>query len=79
MERSGWKKWRSMPGGRGVVILFFLLLFLYGCLVFRDYGIGVDEPVERRSSLITWLYLNPSLQDVVTDTVDFSQLEPLQE
>ena len=62
-----------------MVILFFLLLFLYGCLVFRDYGIGVDEPVERRSSLITWLYLNPSLQDVVTDTVDFSQLEPLQE
>ena len=53
MERSGWKKWRSMPGGRGVVILFFLLLFLYGCLVFRDYGIGVDEPVERRSAAVT--------------------------
>lgn len=71
-ESARWKK-------NGAVILFFLLFFLYGCAVFRDYGIGVDEPVERKSSLITWLYLNPSLRDVVTDTVDFSQLQPLQE
>ena len=63
----------------GIVVLFFLLFFLYGSAVFRDYGIGVDEPVERRSSLITWLHLNPSLRDVVTDTVDFSQLQPLDE
>lgn len=64
---------------KGIVILLFLLFFLYGCAVFRDYGIGVDEPVERKSSLITWLHLNPSLRDVVTDTVDFSQLQPLYE
>ena len=76
-ENGLWKKswWKR----NGVVILFFLLFFLYGCTVFRDYGIGVDEPVERKSSLITWLHLNPSLRDVVTDTVDFSQLQPLSE
>ena len=72
-------KWKADRNRKSIVILFFLLFFLYGCFVFRDYGIGVDEPVERRSSLITWLHLNPSLRDVVTDTVDFSQLQPLGE
>ena len=71
-QKADWRK-------KGIAALFFLLFFLYGCAVFRDYGIGVDEPVERRSSLITWLHLNPFLHDVVTDTVDFSQLQPLSE
>ena len=61
------------------MLLFFLLLFVYGCLAFRDYGIGVDEPVERKSSLITWMYLNPEVQGLVTDTADFTQLQPLEE
>lgn len=72
-------KWKADRNRKSIVILFFLLFFLYGCSAFRDYGIGVDEPVERRSSLITWLHLNPSLRDMVTDTVDFSQLQPLGE
>ncbi len=71
--------WKTDRRKKSIVVLFFLLFFLYGCFVFRDYGIGVDEPVERKSSLITWLHLNPSLRDVVTDTVDFSQLQPLEE
>ena len=40
-----------------VVLLFFAAFFLYGCLVFQDYGISVDEMTQRGHSLINYKYL----------------------
>ena len=58
-------------------VIFFTVLFLYGCLAFRDYGISVDENVERNSTLVTYKYLVPSVSDVVTETVNFQEIEDL--
>ncbi len=59
------------------VILFFAGLLIYGCLAFRDYGISVDENVERNSTLVTYKYLMPSVSDIVTDSVNFQEIEDL--
>ena len=31
-------------------VSFFIVFFVYGCLVMKDYGISVDEIPERNSS-----------------------------
>lgn len=61
------------------VLLFFLIFFLYGMAVVRDYGISWDEATERNSSLINLGYIMPQAKELVTDTVNFNGLPPLNE
>lgn len=58
-------------------LLFFALLLIYGCFAFNDYGISVDENVERNTCLVTYKYLVPSVADIVTDSVNFPEIEAL--
>ncbi len=71
-ERAEKKKISSV-----CVLLFFAVLFLYGCFAFNDYGISVDEDVERNTSLVTYKHLVPSVSDLVTDSVNFPEIEAL--
>ena len=64
---------------KAVVALFFIVFFVYGCLVMKDYGISVDEIPERNSSLVVYKYLVPAVADIKTDTVDFPNVAPLHE
>ncbi len=59
------------------VLIFFAALFIYGCLAFDDYGISVDENVERNTCLVTYKHLVPSVAEIVTDAVDFPSVEAL--
>ena len=62
---------------KGIIICFFALFLLYGIVNVKDYGISVDEMVERKSSLVTYKFLVPSVVKYQTDTVDFASLDPL--
>ena len=62
-----------------VVLLFFAAFFLYGCLVFQDYGISVDEMTQRGHSLINYKYLVPSVSDIKTFAVDFPAMGNLED
>ena len=64
---------------KGIIICFFALFLLYGIVNVKDYGISVDEMVERKSSLVTYKFLVPSVVKYQTDTVDFASLDPLSE
>lgn len=55
-----------------LVCLFFLAFFLYGCLVFRDYGISVDEMSQRGHSLVNYKFMVPWAAQIRTNTVDFT-------
>lgn len=59
------------------VLLFFLIFFLYGMAVVRDYGISWDEAAERESSLINFGYVLPQARELVTDTVNYHGLPTL--
>lgn len=52
-------------------VLFFLLFFLYGLNVVRDYGVSWDEATERYSSLINLGYVIPEAKTLATDTVNY--------
>lgn len=54
-----------------VIVLFFLLFFLYGCVTFRDFGLSGDGGIQRYHSLVMYKYLVPSVGNIVTDTVNF--------
>ena len=54
-----------------VIVLFFSLFFLYGCVTFRDFGLSGDEGIQRYHSLVMYKYLVPSVGNIVTDTVNF--------
>lgn len=62
-----------------IVILFFVLFFLFGCLTYKDYGISSDEAVQRRHSLVTYNELFLKDQVYQTPTVDTEALPPLKE
>ena len=62
-----------------VVLLFFTLFLLYGLATVKDYGVSTDEVIERDSSLAAYKYIMPSVEHVVTDSVDFTQVPPLKE
>lgn len=57
----------------------FLIFFLYGMAVVRDYGISWDEATERNSGLINLGYIMPRAKELVTDTVNFNGLPQLNE
>ncbi|MHC1772264.1 MAG: hypothetical protein AB9907_11100 [Flexilinea sp.] len=46
--------------GSLITVIIFLLLFIIGVFIYDDYGIGVDELVERNTGLVTLKYV---LQD----------------
>lgn len=57
-----------------VVAVFFLLLLVYGLMVFKDYGISTDEFYQRNHSLGAYKNLVPSVSEIVTDTVNFPKV-----
>lgn len=60
-------------------VLFFLAFLIYGRAVVRDYGISWDEATERDSCLVNLGYVIPGAKELVTDTVNYYALPPLQE
>lgn len=40
-----------------VVISFFMILFIMGVFIHKDYGIGVDEPTNRQNGAISTKYI----------------------
>lgn len=73
------KNWVKENWKRIVVVLFFAVYLCFGLLTFKDYGIGVDERIERDSTLINYKYMFPSVRNIKTDTVDFENLPELPE
>lgn len=61
------------------VIIFFLAFFIFGCLVFDDYGISVDEMSQRGHSLINYKFLVPAVSDIATDTANFPWMGDLRD
>lgn len=54
-----------------------MMFFLYGCITFKDYGLSMDETVQRRHSLVNYKYLVPSVEQFSTESVDFSRIPDL--
>jgi len=40
-----------------IIVVFFTIYFIVGLLIYRDYGVSTDEPVERRHGIVTATYL----------------------
>lgn len=59
--------------------ILFLFLLLIGLKVYDEYGIFWDDPIERKSSLIAYSYIDPSVRDKSGATADFRGLEEYQE
>lgn len=77
-ERTAAKKTEKTPERASVcALIFFVILLIYGCFAFNDYGISVDENVERNTCLVTYKHLVPSVADIVTDSVNFPEIEAL--
>ena len=83
-ERKAVNETRNGTNGKAVkkkasfcALIFFVLLLIYGCFAFDDYGISVDENVERNTCLVTYKHLFPSVADIVTDSVNFPEIEAL--
>lgn len=65
--------------GTAAVFLFFLAFFVYGCLVFSDYGISVDEMTQRGHSLLNYKFLVPSVSDIATFAANFPAMGDLRD
>lgn len=60
-----------------LVAIVFVCMFLVGLLYYQDYGISVDEPIQRDHSLITYRYI---MQQVFhRDVKELAGLPDLQE
>ena len=70
---------KKMNKGAAAVILFFLAFFIYGCLVFSDYGISVDEMSQRGHSLLNYKFLVPSVSDIFTFSAKFPEMGDLRD
>lgn len=57
-----------------IIIVFFSLILLYGMLTVGDYGVTIDEVVQRNNSLISYKKLVKSVAEIQTETVDFPSL-----
>ena len=60
----------------GAVALLIALALLVG---FRTEGVSTDEDRERVSSLVNYKYLVPSVENIVTDSVNFASISDLSE
>lgn len=58
-----------------IVLLFFVLLFIYGCIAGNDYGINTDESLQRRHSLATYIHLFMKDKDYHTATFDSDEVK----
>jgi len=61
------------------VILFFILLFVYGCKAFDGYGISTDEQVQRGHSLVMYNDLFLKDKEYTTATVNTENLPTMKE
>ena len=52
---------------RSFILLFFIALILYGCMVYTDYGISWDEPLVSRHGLVIWDYVFHSDDTLLSD------------
>ena len=61
------------------IVLFFLALLLFGLCSFQDYGLAGDAYEERRTCLVNYKYLVPSVSQIQTETVNFPEVAELSE
>ena len=64
---------------RGIVFLFFSLFLFYGLLVFDDYGVSWDEPVQRYHSLVTYNDVVLGDTEYNTTYIETEDLPPIEE
>ncbi len=62
-----------------VVILFFAMLMIYGCMTFDDYGISSDEPIQRHHSIVMYNDLFLKNETYRTDTINTEELPTLKQ
>jgi len=48
---------RKYLTSKNIAILMFVIYFIIGMMIFRDYGISTDEDIERTTSLINYTYV----------------------
>ena len=56
MNKGSLKKSRIFPA-----VLLFLLIFVSGLVVYDDYGISEDEPLQRNHALVSYRWINRTL------------------
>ena len=68
--------------GTKTAILIFVIYFIAGILIFTDYGISTDEPIERQTSLINYTFImerlmasseNEAVRDVLYHTTNLME------
>lgn len=52
------------------VFIFFLSLFILGCMVFEDYGMSSDERIERQTGLVNLKYIGSLFSDSIVKELD---------
>ena len=55
---------------KNAVLIFFMLLFALGCVVFKDYGMSFDETYERKTGLVNAKYIGSLFSDSVGKKLD---------
>ena len=74
-EWTGSMSGRLEKASKYVVIIAFAAMLVTGLLVYQDYGVTVDEPLERYTSLVTYKYIqqrvfgNPMPQMDIIDSL----------
>ena len=67
---------------KNVAILLFVIYFIIGLAIFRDYGISTDETIERTTSLVNYTYVmerlmssseNDYVRNVLRNTPDLME------
>lgn len=43
---------------RLIVILYFIIYFIVGICIYKDYGFSTDEPIQWERSIVTYKYIN---------------------
>lgn len=76
LDKENWMSAHNK--GRLATVLFFALLFLYGCLTFDDFGISSDEYLQRNHSLVMYNDLFLQDKEYKTATVDTTELPSLE-
>lgn len=53
---------KNIPRWNKFVIITFAAIFILGCFIFKDYGVSVDEPMQRHHSLVNLYYIKSVLK-----------------
>lgn len=53
---------KNMTKWNKFVIITFAAIFILGCFIFKDYGVSVDEPMQRHHSLVNLYYIKSVLK-----------------